>query len=274
MKKTILTMVVTASLAAASQASAMDVNAQNMAPDVSANNYFSENSFEEYGNPQSGYFVAVHGMTGQLDQTSLAYNYGGNLGGNNSILNASTHSVSGFGVSFGHQDSEITDNLARFLQIKRVSYALEVDSASGTTNGNMTTNGLPFTYNAGYKSLSILATGKINVFKVWRFSPYFEFGGGIAHQTLSDYNYTQLNVTNTKPVQYPDATDTGAIYETGIGVDVFVSSHFDASVGYRATSADDLVVSKTALNNTRSLAESPRFQTDQHQWIMSIAYDF
>ncbi|MBX9705485.1 MAG: hypothetical protein K5Q00_04465 [Gammaproteobacteria bacterium] len=271
MKKTMLTMVVTASLAAASQASAMDVNAQNMAPDVSANNYFSENSFEQFGNPQSGYYVAVHAMNGHFTQKSNTYNTGGNQGGNDTFLTADKHNVSGFGVSVGHQDSEITDNLARLLQVKRVSYGLELDSTSGKLNGNIVTNNNPGTYSAQYSSLALMATGKINVLQVWRFSPYFEFGGGVMHQELKNYNIVN-DGGNTQPS--PTVKNTGMAYLLGVGVDVFVSSHFDASVGYRYITANDLVVSKDLADGTPAYAENPRFSADQGQLVMNIAYDF
>lgn len=271
MKKTILTMVVTASLAAGSQASAMDVNAQNIAPDVSASNYFSENSFEQYGNPQSGAYVGVHAINGKFTQTTIDYT---NIrAGDDTVLNPTTRSVKGFGVSIGHQDSQITDSLAHLLQIKRVSYGLEIDSTSGQINGPGMTIGNPDTFSAQYRSIALMAMSKINILQVWRFSPYFEFGGGVMHQTL--YNYTIVADSNQAgSVSYPAAKNTGLAYQFGAGVDLFVTGHFDASVGYRYVSTNQIQLSNQAENSTSTVAESPTFKTNQGQWMLNMAYDF
>ncbi|MBX9705483.1 MAG: hypothetical protein K5Q00_04455 [Gammaproteobacteria bacterium] len=267
MKKTTLIIALIAGLSATYQASAMNVNSSNMVPVVATNTDSVSNAFSQYGNPTSGLYFSAHVMTGDVLQKNNeyagAYDYPVRL-------TAGENSTHGFGITAGYQHGNITNAIAKFLQVKRVSTGIEVDSTTGNIQGSATTAGNPEHYHADYQSSAILFTNKVNVFQLGRFSPYVELGLGYTNQSLDAYELTDNDTYNS--VVLDDAKKSGFTHQIGAGIDVFVMSHMSASVGYRYVSSPSIALATQPVNNEPVLSQSPTFKTNQGQWLMSVTY--
>lgn len=219
----------------------------------------------------SGWYVSVHATSGKLaitdfTQSDQADNAGQEAYPINTTISQKT--TRGGGITVGYQYSQINNNLVRSLQVKRISYGLEIDKTSSHLQGDVNYVDQLATMNADYDSSALMATAKVNVFQVWHFSPYIEAGIGGMRQSLSQYeaNYS------TGVTTYPNTSNTGLAYQAGIGMDVLVTEHIDASIGYRYLHAKLITVSNQT--SMGKLENSSDLNTNQNQWIASIAYNF
>ncbi|MBY0545093.1 MAG: outer membrane beta-barrel protein [Gammaproteobacteria bacterium] len=184
---------------------------------------------------------------------------------NNTLTHNTTH---GGGLSVGYQDCDIRNSVLRSLQVKRISYGLEVDKTTSNIQGNVDYMRNLATLHANYDSNALFATAKVNVFQMWHFSPYLEAGVGFMRQSLNNYQADY----DTGAVTIPNATNNGVAYQAGLGLDVLITQHIDASVGYRYIHAKPLVLSNQT--SVETLENSPSVNTDQSQWLASLAYIF
>lgn len=219
------------SMLAAHSALAMDITKQKMddAGDVISNN---SSSFSSVDYPAHGVFVQLqYGMghakntqtTGQFTNSQKYY----------SIPKTSSDKVNDYGLQVGYENSDVENHFLKFLRVQRESIALEVDHQSARVEqGQIFYNlGSSAVYNytsTVNSSNRLMIDGKVNIFKVWHFSPYISAGAGLGKYGAS---YSAVNPSST--VTGTAAGQMKFVSQVGAGIDWFVSRGFSVTAGYK-----------------------------------------
>lgn len=227
------------------------------------------NSFADYDVANTGVYFALGVGSGTLKTKTTQLTY---QDGTVWRFDGTANKTSAMNVELGYQISSIDNLLLRMLQVKRLSYGLELSSVtskfSGQDNDPDYSTMVP-TIAMRNKSLNVMFNVKANVFKVWRFSPYLLGGVGLSKSTL---NYNITTQPNSSRYDMDAVKKQSFAYQFGAGVDFFVTNHFNLSAGYRFFNAGNLVGATTG--NISTIQASPVFATKQAQWVASIQYNF
>lgn len=244
MKKLSLTVL---GMLAAHSALAMDIAKQKMddAGDVISSN---PSSFSNVDYPTHGIFVQLQYGMGHAKnmQTTGQFTSGQTY---SSIPNTTSSKGNDYGLQVGYENSDVENHFLKFLRVQRESIALEVDHQSARAEQGQIFYNLGSTAAYNYTSTinssnRLMIDGKVNIFKVWHFSPYISAGVGLGKYGAS---YSAVDPTDSDTLTGTAAGQTKFVSQFGAGIDWFVSRGFTVTAGYKYVNGGSLSI---PLNST------------------------
>lgn len=248
-------------LSTLSCASAMELNTEKYQPV-----YATDTPFEAYQTPESGFYFGLDYAAKLSAQTkdNIQIVFPNKQQWNIALDKPKT--LAG-GIELGYQQSKIKNPALKFLQIKRFSYGLEISKTKLTATGvNVPPNGLGYRMGMQYNTQNALFNVKVNVFKIWRFSPYLLAGAGVSKSEFTYNLATKYNNYDMDAVK-----KTSFAYQLGAGVDLFAFRHWNVSTGYQYFNAGTLTGKTTG---QATVTTAPVFSTKNSQWVVGLRYNF